>query len=150
MGLLLPQSFLHDQQSVSREGQEALGFMVRRECRLRLARWRTFEGAPQKRFAGTGYTVGGNAITATEVTTPGGVLTIDGADISWARPTIANAMAGVGYFNVGLAATDQLVWLSDLVTAASTTNGTFTIKWRASGIITIEFSHKSPQGGASG
>jgi hypothetical protein len=88
---------------------------------------------------GTGYTAGGNALTATEVTLASGVLTFDAADVSWASSTIASAMAGVFYTNVGSAATDQLVLLSDFVTAASTTNGTFTIQWHSSGILTVDY-----------
>lgn len=88
---------------------------------------------------GTNYTAGGTALTATEITLASGVLTFDAADVSWANSTIANAMAGIHYFNVGSAATDQLVLLSDFVTAASTTNGTFTIQWHASGILTLDY-----------
>lgn len=88
---------------------------------------------------GTGYTLGGNTLTATEITLASGLLTYDAADVSWAASTIANAMAGVGYFNVGSAATDQLVFLSDFVTAASSSSGTFTIQWSASGIFTLDY-----------
>jgi len=90
--------------------------------------------------SGTGYSAGGVVITATEVTVSGGVLTYDSADASWASSTIANAMAGVGYFARGGADTaDELVWLSDFVTAASSSGGTFTIQWAAAGILTIDF-----------
>lgn len=88
---------------------------------------------------GTGYSAGGATITTTEVTLASGVLTYDAADVSWASSTIANAMAAVGYFNVGSAATDQLVWLSDFVNAASSSNGTFSIQWSASGIFTVDY-----------
>jgi hypothetical protein len=88
---------------------------------------------------GTGYTLGGNAITATEITLAAGLLTFDGADVSWPASTITSAMAAVGYTNVGTAATDQLVWLSDFVTAASSSAGTFTIQWAAGGIWTIDY-----------
>lgn len=88
---------------------------------------------------GTGYTAGGNTLTATEITLAAGLLTYDAADVSWASSTIANAMAAVGYFNVGTAATDQLVFLSDFVTAASSSSGTFTIQWSASGIFTLDY-----------
>lgn len=88
---------------------------------------------------GTGYTAGGATLTTTEITLAAGLLTFDAADVSWASSTIANAMAGVGYFNVGTAATDQLVFLSDFVTAASSSGGTFTIQWSASGIFTVDF-----------
>jgi hypothetical protein len=86
--------------------------------------------------SGTGYTAGGNALTATEVTLAGGVLTYDGADVSWASSTITEAMAGVTYID---AVTDELLCLSDFVTFASTTNGTFTIQWHANGIFTIDY-----------
>jgi hypothetical protein len=88
---------------------------------------------------GTGYTAGGIAYTGTEITLSGGLLTYDCADPSWANSTIANAMAGVFYFNVGSAGTDQLILLSDFVTAASTTAGTFSIQIHASGLATIDY-----------
>lgn len=89
--------------------------------------------------SGTGYTTGGTTLTSTEITLSGGTLTFDAADVSWTSSTISNAMAAVGYFNVGSAATDQLVYLSDFVTAASTSSGTFTIQWNASGIFTLDY-----------
>lgn len=90
--------------------------------------------------SGTGYTTGGNVITSTALTLSSTVLTYDAADTSWSSSTIANAMAAVGYFNVGTAATDPLVWLSDFVTAASSSSGTFTVQWSASGIFTLDYS----------
>lgn len=89
---------------------------------------------------GTGYTLGGNVITSTALTLSSTVLTYDAADTSWAASTIANAMAAVGYFNVGTSATDPLIWLSDFVTAASSSAGTFTVQWSASGIWTLDYS----------
>lgn len=88
---------------------------------------------------GTGYTLGGNTLTATEITLSSGIWTFDAADVSWAGSTIANAMAAVFYTNVGSAATDQLILLSDFVTAASSSAGTFTIQWSASGIATLDY-----------
>jgi len=86
------------------------------------------------------YTAGGNVLTTTELTLSGGVLTYDAADVSWASSTISNAMAGVGYFARGGADTaDELVFLSDFVSQASSSNGTFTIQWSASGIFTVDF-----------
>ena len=88
---------------------------------------------------GTGYTSGGVAITTTEITLASGVLTFDGADVSWSSSTIANAMAAVGYTNVSGTATDQLIWLSDFVSAASSSSGTFTVQWSGSGIFTLDY-----------
>lgn len=89
---------------------------------------------------GTGYTAGGNVLTSTELTLSGGVLTYDAADPSWPASTIANAMAGVGYFDRGGATTaDELMFLMDFVSAASSSSGTFTIQLNASGIYTVDF-----------
>lgn len=90
--------------------------------------------------SGTGYTAGGNTVTTTEITLASGVLTYDAADASWAASTIANAMAEVGYFARGGADTaDELMWLSDFVSAASSSSGTFTIQRSASGIFTADY-----------
>jgi hypothetical protein len=88
---------------------------------------------------GTGYSSGGIALTTTEITLSSGLATFDAADSSWAASTIANAMAAVYYTNVGAAGTDQLVLLSDFVSAASSSSGTFQIQWSASGIATIDY-----------
>lgn len=90
--------------------------------------------------AGTDYTAGGVVITGTEITLASGLLTYDANDVSWASSTIPNAMAAVGYVGRGGASSaDELIWLSDFVTAASSTNGTFTIQWSASGIFTVDY-----------
>ena len=91
--------------------------------------------------SGTGYTTGGATLTGTELTISSGVLTFDATDITtaWTSSTIPNAMAAVHYTNVGSAATDQLLSLHDFVTAASTTNGTFSIVWHASGLWTLDY-----------
>lgn len=89
---------------------------------------------------GTGYTAGGVVITGTELTLSGGVLTYDANDASWAGSTIANAMAAIGYFGRGGASSaDELVFLSDFVTAASSSSGTFAIQWNAAGIFTVDY-----------
>ena len=88
---------------------------------------------------GTGYTAGGELLTTTEITLSGGVLTFDAADVAWTTSTIANAMAGVLKTTVSGSATDQLILLSDFVTPASSSGGTFTIQWSASGIATVDY-----------
>lgn len=89
---------------------------------------------------GTGYTAGGIALTTTELTIASGVLTYDSADPSWASSTIANAMALVAYFARGGADTaDELIFLSDFVTAVSTTNGTLLVQVNASGWWTNDY-----------
>lgn len=81
------------------------------------------------------WTAGGETVTTTEITLSGGVLTYDAADVSVANTTISGAMAAV----LNHATTNELIMLSDFVTAASTTNGTFTVQWSASGIFTIDY-----------
>lgn len=89
---------------------------------------------------GTGYTAGGNVLTSTALTVSSGVLTYDAADSVWSSSTIANAMAAVGYFGRGGASSaDELVFLSDFVTAASSSSGSFTIQWNAAGIFTVDY-----------
>lgn len=89
--------------------------------------------------SGTGYTAGGETLTSTEITLSGGLLKFDAADLSWSASTITDAMAAVGYFNVGTAGTDQLVFLADFVTSVSTDNGLFTLQWPSGGIFTIDY-----------
>lgn len=86
--------------------------------------------------AGTGYTAGGQALTGTEITLSGGVLTWDATDPAWTTSTITDAMGGFIYADL---VTDELICLLDFVTAASSSGGTFTIQLNASGILTIDY-----------
>lgn len=89
---------------------------------------------------GNGYTAGGKLITNTSVTvSTNGTIIYDANDVSWASSTITNAMAIVGYFSTGTSTTEELIWLSDFVTAASSANGTFTVQWSSGGIIIYDF-----------
>lgn len=89
---------------------------------------------------GTGYSAGGVVMTGTSLAVSAGNMTYDGNDVSWASSTIANAMCAVGYFaRGGAASADELVFLSDFVNAASSSGGTFTIQWSASGIFVVDY-----------
>ena len=91
---------------------------------------------------GTAYSSGGVTVTATDITigSPAvGQFKYDIADPQWAASTIANAMALVGYFNVGTAATDPLFWLLDFVTAVSTSNGLLLVQIAANGVFTLDY-----------
>lgn len=90
---------------------------------------------------GDGYTTGGKLITNTSITvSTNGTVIYDANDVSWPTSTITDAMAGVGYWSGGVSsANDELFWLSDFVTAASSANGTFTIQWSDAGIIIYDF-----------
>lgn len=88
---------------------------------------------------GTNWAAGGVALTGTEITLSGGVLTFDATDVSVASTTITSAMCSVLKTDVGSSATDQLIMLHDFVTAVSTVNGTFAITWNASGLCTLDY-----------
>ncbi len=90
---------------------------------------------------------GGNyaadTITATEVTVSTGTLVFDHVDTLYDNGgsddvTISNAMAQYMPTTVSGTATDQLIYLLDFVTAASSTNSTFTTQINASGAFTID------------
>lgn len=91
---------------------------------------------------GTGYTAGGETLTTTEITVgspAAGSLKWDHADVSWTSSTITDAMALIDYFNVGTAATDQLILLLDFVTAVSTSNGTLLVQLAADGAFNLDY-----------
>ena len=80
--------------------------------------------------SGTGYTAGGELLTTTVFTEAvAGSAVYDADDGSWAASTIANAMAAIGYADA--LGGNNLIWLSDFVSAVSTTSGTLTVQWAA-------------------
>lgn len=90
--------------------------------------------------SGTGYTAGGIALTSTELTISSGVLTYDSADPSWSTSTITNAMAAVAYVaRGGASSADELLFLSDFVTAVSTVAGTLLVQVAAGGWWTNDY-----------
>ena len=76
---------------------------------------------------------------ARTITVSSNVLTYDQGDFVYSSVTVSNAMAHVGYTNVGASGTDQLHWLSDFVTAASATAADFTVQFSGTGIYTQSF-----------
>lgn len=90
--------------------------------------------------SGTGYSAGGATLTSTELTISSGTLVYDAADVSWTTSTISNAMAAVIKFSRGGASSaDELILLSDFVTAVSTTAGTLLVAWAAGGIAVHDY-----------
>jgi hypothetical protein len=92
--------------------------------------------------AGNGYTSGGAVLTTTELAVgspAAGQMNYDSADPQWATATITDAMAAIHYFTTGASATDQLLYLADFVTAATASNGTFTISVDTDGWWYIDF-----------
>ncbi len=86
-------------------------------------------------LTGTGYTAGGASLASTTFTGSGGVATFDAADVSWASSTITGARGVLIYDNT-LAGKNALV-LVDLGASYSTSNGTLSITWSASGIFRL-------------
>ena len=91
---------------------------------------------------------GGNyaaeTISTTEVTLSGGTLTFDHEDTLYDNGgandvTISNAMAQAGVTTVGGSSTDQLIYMLDFISAASSTNSTFTVQIHANGVFTLDF-----------
>ena len=87
---------------------------------------------------GTNYTTGGVACTGTEWTIAGGLMTFDMVDTVYTNVTIATVMGGVFYFNVGSAATDQLILMQDFITGASATAADFAIQHHVNGVLTLD------------
>ena len=85
-----------------------------------------------------------DTITATEViVSPAGTLMFDHVDTLYDNGgandvTVVNAMAQVMATTVSGTATDQLIYLTDFVTAASSTASTFTTQINALGVFTID------------
>ncbi len=80
--------------------------------------------------SGTGYTAAGELLTTTVFTEAvTGSAVFDADDAAWAASTIASAMAAIIYADA--LAANNLIVLSDFVTAVSTTSGTLTVQWTA-------------------
>lgn len=92
--------------------------------------------------AGGGYTTGGNTLTTTEVVVGSpsvGVLKYDHDDVQWSSSTITAAMALIGYFNVGTAGTDMLVYLLDFVTSVTTSSGLLLVQINSNGVFNADY-----------
>lgn len=86
--------------------------------------------------SGTGWAAGGVALTGTAVSVSSGTLVYDATDVSESGTTLTNARAYVLYADA--LANDDLICLVDFGADYSTSSGTFSITWNASGIFTID------------
>jgi len=86
--------------------------------------------------SGAGYTAGGIVLTATEITVSSGTLVYDAADSAWASSTITNARGALIYADASTG--NEPICLINFGADYSTTNGTFTIQYNASGIFTLD------------
>lgn len=87
--------------------------------------------------SGTGYTAGGQAITARTTTavssTSPDEVQLDGSDVSWTTATFT-ARYAIVYKDTGSAATSPLMVIVDFGADESVSAGTFTIQWASDGI----------------
>jgi hypothetical protein len=92
--------------------------------------------------SGTGYTAGGATLASFAATYDAGTNTIklDATDPSWASSTITARYAVIYDATPGTDATRPLLVFIDFGADVSTTNGTFSITFNASGIATITVS----------
>lgn len=86
--------------------------------------------------SGTGYTSGGAVIANTALSDVSGTLKWDGDDVSWTTSTITNAKGALIYADA--LAGNNAILLVNLGSNYSTSAGTLTIAWSASGIFTID------------
>lgn len=103
----------------------------------------SFSSAPYttNQVSGTGYTAGGNTLTTTTWSDVGnaGTLVFDAADVTWTTSTITNARCAVIYADAQTTPVAKPVFcLVNFGADYSTTAGTFTIQWNASGIFTLD------------
>jgi hypothetical protein len=90
--------------------------------------------------AGGGYTAGGATLASITVNRSAGTVTFDAADVSWAASTITAKYAVIVKKAGGsLVSGDLLLCYVELEAGGtvSTTNGTLSIAWNASGIFTL-------------
>lgn len=89
--------------------------------------------------SGTGYTAGGATLASKTVTYTAGTNkhVLDAADVQWTSSTITARIAVVYDSSPATDATRPLICYQDFGADVSTTNGTFTIQWNASGIVEI-------------
>jgi len=91
---------------------------------------------------GDGYTTGGMDLASNTVTVgapAAGQIKFSSTSPAWATSTITSAMAAVLYFTTGNTTTDQLIYLADFVTAATSSNGTFTVTVHADGWFNVDY-----------
>lgn len=86
---------------------------------------------------GTGYTAGGATLGSKTVgyTSGTNVTKFDAADVSWTSSTIT-ARYAVVYLSTGSSSTSPLIAYVDFGSDQSSSSGTFSISWSASGIFT--------------
>lgn len=84
---------------------------------------------------GAGYSAGGATLGGKTVTVSGHTYQFDAADTSWAASTITARYAIIYDAQTGVTSTEPLIAYVDFGTDQSSSAGTFTITWDATGVI---------------
>ncbi len=89
--------------------------------------------------SGTGYTAGGETLASKTfaIVTASDLAKFDAADVVWTITSELSARYAIIYKSTGTAGTSPLIGYVDLGTTYSLANGTLTLTWNASGIVTI-------------
>jgi protoporphyrinogen oxidase len=95
-----------------------------------------FRSSVTNEVSGTGYSAGGEVLANATVSDVAGVGVLDGDDVTWSNSTIT-ARGAVIYKDTGNASTDNLIGYVDFVSDQTSSDGSFTIQWNASGIIRL-------------
>lgn len=97
-----------------------------------------FKSSVTNEVSGTGYTAGGATLANKTLTYDAATNTVkfDADDVSWSSSTIT-ARTYVIYKDTGTASTSPLIAYGSESADVSTTNGTFSLVWDATGIVTI-------------
>jgi hypothetical protein len=98
-----------------------------------------FDDVVSNEASGTGYTAGGATLASKTITYDGGTnkMTLDAADVSWAASSITARYAVVYDASPGTDATRPLLAYVDFGSNQSSSSGTFTVSWSASGIVSF-------------
>lgn len=101
-----------------------------------------YKSSVTNEVSGTGYTAGGATLTTASLgyTSGTNVLKLDGDDVSWASSTITARYAVIYDATPGTDATRPLIAYVDFGADVSSSAGTFSITWSASGIATVTVS----------
>lgn len=100
-----------------------------------------YKSSVTNEVSGTGYTAGGATLASKTISynTTTNVLTLDAADTVWTTSTIT-ARYAVVYLDTGTSSTSPLIGYVDFGADVSSTTGTFTLTWDATGIVTVTVS----------
>lgn len=129
------EKMLNNGAALNLEAEDTKIFMITNSSTPNFDTNTAYSSLSANEVSGTGYTAGGVALGATEITVSSGTLVYDAADTSWASSTISSARAAV---QQAAAVANELVVLVNFGADYATTNGTFTIQWNPSGIFTID------------